>query len=101
MRTGDWEIRRHFPGDRLLTLAVLAVLVLVFSVFAKHFFSVKGILNLLVQTCPFTIVGIGSALVLIAGGIDFSLGALVALGGVGVLWFLVFGLPVWASMGTA
>jgi ribose transport system permease protein len=84
--------------NRLLSLGVLAVLLLIFSVVSNNFFTVRGVLNLLVQTSTFTIIAIGSVLVLIVAGIDFSLGAVVALGGVGVIWFAAMGAPVWVAM---
>jgi ribose transport system permease protein len=84
--------------NRLLTLGVLAVLFVIFSVFSNNFFTVRGVLNLLVQTSTLTITAVGSALVLIVGGIDFSLGAVVAFGGVGVTFFAAFGAPVWLAM---
>ena len=84
--------------SKLLTLGFLAVMLLIFSVAAKNFFTVRSILNLLVQTSTFTIIGIGSTLVLMVGGVDLSLGAVVALGGVGVIWSVVLGAPVWLAM---
>ncbi len=84
--------------NKLLTLGFLTVLLLIFSVSANNFFTVRGVLNLLVQTSTFTIIGIGSTLVLIIGGVDFSLGALVALGGAGVIVSVSMGAPIWLSM---
>ncbi len=84
--------------NKLPTLGFLAALFLIFSVSANNFFSVKGILNLLIQTSTFTIIGIGSTLVLMVGGIDLSLGALVALGWVGVIWSVVMSAPIWLAM---
>jgi ribose transport system permease protein len=69
-----------------------------FSIFANNFFTVRSVLNLLVQTSTFTILSIGSVLVLIAGGVDFSLGAVVAFSGTAVVVFAVTGLPIWISM---
>ena len=86
------------PLNRLLTLGVLAAQFLIFSIFANGFLTVGGVLNLLVQTSTYAIVSIGSALVLIVGGIDFSLGAVVALSGHAVVWLVVLGAPVWISM---
>jgi hypothetical protein len=45
-----------------------------------------------------SVIAIGSTLVLIVAGIDFSLGAVVALGGVSVIWFAAMGAPVWVAM---
>jgi ribose transport system permease protein len=84
--------------SRLWALAFLGVLFVIFSIFAQHFFTVPSVLNLLVQTSTFTILGIGAALVLIVGGIDFSLGAVVALAGTAVTVFAAMGIPIWIAM---
>jgi len=82
----------------LLILGIVVVMFAVFSIFAHNFFTIRSVLNLLLQTSTFTIVSIGSALVLIVGCVDFSLGAVVALSGVGVVVAAVMGLPLWLSM---
>jgi ribose/xylose/arabinose/galactoside ABC-type transport system permease subunit len=70
----------------------------IFSIFANNFFTVRSVLNLLVQTSTFAILGIGAALVLVVGGIDFSLGAVIAFSGTAVLMFARTGMPIWAAM---
>jgi ribose/xylose/arabinose/galactoside ABC-type transport system permease subunit len=90
------ESAEHSP---LLTLGVLAALLLIFSAFSNNFFTVRGMRNLLVQTSTFTIIAIGSTLVLIVGGIDFSLEAAVTFGGTGVIFIAAtIGAPVWMCM---
>jgi ribose transport system permease protein len=95
------RIDRGHPGFSsigLLPLAVLAILFASFSVFANNFFTVRSILNLLVQTSTFTILGIGATLVLVVGCIDFSVGAVIALGGAAMFLFAAMGIPIWISM---
>ncbi len=89
------------PGSslsRLLPLAIFLIMFAIFSIFAKNFFTVRAVLNLLVQTGTFTILSIGSALVLVVGCIDFSPGAVIALSGTAVVVFAVLGLPIWLSV---
>jgi len=81
-----------------LTLAVFVILFIFFSIFAHNFFTIRSVLNLLVQTSTFVILAIGATLVLIVGGIDFALGAEIALAGSFVLTFARFGIPIWLSM---
>ena len=88
----------RFSQNRLLTVGVFVVLFAIFSIFAHNFFTVRSVLNLLVQTSTFTIISIGATLVLIVGGIDFSLGAVVAFSGTAVVVFAVTGIPIWISM---
>ena len=70
----------------------------IFAVFANHFFTVRSLLSLLLQTSTFIILSIGSALVLIVGGIDFSLGAEIAFSGTAVFVLAGFGVPIWLAM---
>lgn len=97
----DGRIREGQQGSSygwMLSFGVFALLFVIFSVFSHNFFTVRSVLNLLIQTSTYTIVSIGSALVLIVGGIDFSLGAVVVFSGVGVVVAAVTGIPLWLSM---
>ena len=82
----------------LLAFGVFLILFVFFSIFANNFFSVRGVLNLLVQTSTFVIFSLGETLVLIVGGIDFSLGAEIAFSGTAVVIFSMIGIPIWLSM---
>ena len=93
-KAGSWPV----SINRLLTLGILAVMFVVFSAFAHNFFTVRNVLNLLVQTSTYTIVAIGAAFVMIVGGIDFSLSVVVMLSGHVVVWLAVAGVPIWLSM---
>ncbi len=93
----DWS-RLRSSSSRLLPFFLFVILFVIFSIFANNFFTVSSVLNLLVQTSTFTILGIGAAMVLVVGCVDFSLGAIIALGGTAVVVFAAMGLPVWESM---
>ncbi len=84
--------------SRLLPFAVFVTMFTIFSIFANNFFTVRGVLNLLVQTSTFTILSIGACLVLVVGCIDFSLGAVIAFSGTAVVVFAAMGIPIWISM---
>jgi ribose transport system permease protein len=81
-----------------LPLAVFVIMFAIFSIFANNFFTVRSVLNLLVQTSTFTILGIGATLVLVVGCIDFSLGAVIAFSGTAVFVFAAMGIPIWIAM---
>jgi ribose transport system permease protein len=85
-------------SNSFLPLVVFVIAFLFFSIFANNFFTVRSVLNLLVQTSTFTILGIGSTLVLVVGCIDFSLGAVIALSGTAVVVFAGMGLPIWLGI---
>jgi ribose transport system permease protein len=84
--------------NRFLAPGAFVILFAFFAIFAHNFFTVRGVLNLLVQTSTFVILSIGATLVLIVGGIDFSLGAEIAFSGTAVVVFAMMGIPIWISM---
>jgi ribose transport system permease protein len=87
----------------LISFAALCVL---FGLLSPHFFTAENFINI-ARTLPIVgIVAIGETLVLIAGGVDLSVGSVAALSGVvtGLLWEkagLPIGLAVLAGMATA
>lgn len=91
--------RLQARGFRLTTgltlLIVFVVLCLGFSILSPHFLTVDNFVNI-ARTMPIVgIVAIGETLVLIAGGVDLSVGSVAALSGVvtGLLWEKA-GLPI-------
>ncbi len=93
--------RRNLLGlslNSLLPLGIFVAMFAFFSIFANNFFTVPSILALLIQTSTFAILSIGAALVLVVGGIDFSLGAVIMLSGSVVVVFATMGIPIWLSM---
>ncbi len=87
-----------FSPNGFLPFAVLVFLFVAFSFIANNFFTVRSVLNLLVQTSTFTILAIGETLVLVVGCIDFSVGAVIAFGATAVLMFIRMGMPIWAAI---
>lgn len=83
------------PGSRLhaarLTPAVvlgrfgfyvaLAILIIVFSALSPAFLTVTNLVNILQQTSTIGIMAVGETLVILAGGIDVSVGSILGLGG--------------------
>ena len=67
---------------RLESLAVLAVLVVGLSILSPYFLSVSNFLNILLATATIGVLGFGATFVIAAGGIDLSLGSVMALSGV-------------------
>ena len=81
-----------------LPLAVFVIMFVTYSIFANNFFTVRGALNLLVQTSTFTILAIGVTLVLVVGCIDFSLGKVIAPPRTAVVVFAAMRIPIWIAM---
>ncbi len=93
--------RLRLLSAKLLPLSIFLILYVAFSIFANNFFTMRGVLNLLVQTSTFTILGISATFVLIVGGIDFSPGAVIALSGTALYVFAAMGMPIWIAAAMA
>jgi monosaccharide-transporting ATPase len=96
-RQRDWLklVRRHG------TLAALVVLILFNLAFTPHFATWETLFVNLTQVCTIVIVGVGMTLVIGSGGIDLSVGSLMAIAGaLAPLIFLgkLVPLPTWVGV---
>src|SRR2546422_9934005 len=66
------------PGrlDRLWPYATLAVLFIGLSIASPHFLSARNLGSVARQTAVINIIALGMTLVIVSGGIDLSVGAL-------------------------
>ena len=83
-------MRRNL-SSRLQTLFVLAGLVILFGIASPHFLTTDNLLNVMQQSAINAILGIGLTFVIISGGIDLSVGSILALCGLVVADRLVAG----------
>ncbi len=81
---------RHFSA-RLQTLFVLIGVALLFGIASPHFLATDNLLNVMQQSAINAILGIGLTFVIISGGIDLSVGSILALCGLVVADLLVAG----------
>jgi len=88
-------------GRRLGTLAGLVGLCLLLWILTPHFLTVSNLLNVLEQTSINAIVAVGMTYVIISGGIDLSVGSLLALSGVVLATLLQEGVPVPVALAAA
>ena len=88
-------------GRRLGTLAGLFALCVLLWALTPHFLTVSNLLNVLEQTAINAIIAAGMTFVIISGGIDLSVGSLVALAGVVLATALHAGLPIPVSIAAA
>jgi ribose transport system permease protein len=84
--------------SRFVTLGAVIALFIFFSIIAPNFFTVRSVLSLLLQTSAITIMGIGVTFCIITGGIDLSIGSVVALSGTIAVMAAIAGVPTWLSM---
>jgi ribose transport system permease protein len=68
--------------DVLGMLAVLAVLIILFGLLSRHFLTLRTLQSVVNQVPDLMVIATGMTLVLIAGGIDLSVGSVLALSGV-------------------
>ncbi|SFD83060.1 ABC transporter permease [Roseivivax sediminis] len=94
-----------FPGSagfaalqKLSAVLTLFLLVIGFSLASPAFFSVNNGLTILLQTAVIGLLGIGMTMVIITGGIDLSVGSVLALSGVVSGFAVKAGLPVVPAM---
>jgi ribose/xylose/arabinose/galactoside ABC-type transport system permease subunit len=110
---GGVAARRRLMGGAF-ALAITAVLVGVLLAYAPNFFSIRNLLNVLIQGSSLGVMAIGLTFVMIVGGIDLSIPATMAFAAVlgafvmpvwgivaGVATMLVSGLAVGAFNGVA
>jgi ribose transport system permease protein len=81
-------------GRQLSTLAGLALLVTLLTVLSPHFLTVSNLSNVLEQTSINAVIAVGMTFVILSGGIDLSVGSLVALSGVALAGALRAGVPL-------
>ena len=83
---------------KLSALLTLLLLILAFSFTSPAFFSVNNGLTVLLQTSVIGLLAIGMTLVIITGGIDLSVGSVLALSGVVAGLAIKAGVPVMPAM---
>jgi simple sugar transport system permease protein/ribose transport system permease protein len=74
--------RRRLPASQATSaLAALVVLVVLNALFTPNFATISNLWNVLLQTSTVTLVGVGMTLVIATGGIDLSVGSIMAIAG--------------------
>ena len=100
--SGVYRLLTLPPGGgqlhRLSALLTLVLLVLGFALASPSFLSVNNTLTVLLQTSVIGLLGIGMTMVIITGGIDLSVGSVLALSGVITGMSVKAGLPVVPAM---
>jgi ribose transport system permease protein len=84
--------------QKFAALAGLLLLTLVFSLTSEAFFSVGNAMTVSLQVTTIVYLGIGATFVILTGGIDLSVGSVLALSGVAAGLLVKAGLPVSAAM---
>jgi ribose transport system permease protein len=86
-------LKRALKARRYGTLIGLVLLCAVLWILTPHFLTVSNLLNIVQQTSINAIVAAGMTFVIISGGIDLSVGSILALSGVVLGWVLMWNQP--------
>ncbi|WP_413726739.1 hypothetical protein [Sodalis sp. RH16] len=79
---------------KLTALGGLLLLVIIFSVTSGSFLTMNNIMTVGLQTSTIAFIGMGATCVILTGGIELSIGSVVALSGVAARLSIKAGLPV-------
>ncbi|WP_284615006.1 ABC transporter permease [Aquabacterium humicola] len=90
--------RRQDLIQKFGALAGLLLLVIAFSLTSEAFFSVGNAMTVSLQVTSIALLGVGATYVIIAGGIDLSVGSVLALAGVLAALAAKAGVPVPLAM---
>ncbi|MGO9465112.1 MAG: ABC transporter permease [Isosphaeraceae bacterium] len=85
--------------DLLAMLIVLGALILLFGLLSRHFWTWRTLQSVVNQIPDLTVIAVGMTLVLIAGGIDLSVGSVLALSGAALgIAMSNWGWPLWPAV---
>ncbi len=80
--------------ERLLPFISLLVLGTVLSLSTERFLTWDNLSNIIRQHAQIVIMAIGMTFVIVSGGIDLSVGSMMALAGIGGTWLMTVGAPI-------
>ncbi len=75
-------------------LIVIFILVIVFSQFSRNYLTIRNLLIILQQSSVLLVISIAATFVIISGGLDLSLGAIMTISGVTTALAVNAGLPI-------
>jgi ribose transport system permease protein len=91
-------LRRVFAFKEAGILAIFIVSCIILSVASPYFLTVSNLMTVIRQFSMTAIISVGMTMVIITGGIDLSVGSIVALAGCVSAWLLVGGYPIPIAM---
>jgi ribose/xylose/arabinose/galactoside ABC-type transport system permease subunit len=80
-----------------LTLALVSALFSFYPIFRNTFWTANYLPNVMQQSARTVVLAVGMSFVILTGGIDLSVGAVLALSGVGIAMALSGTLPLWMA----
>lgn len=89
---------RKLVFEKMFSLLALVLLSVVLSLLSPYFLTTENLLSIGLQTAIIAIIALGMVFVIISGGIDLSVGSIVALSGIVTAQFLIAGVPLVLSL---
>jgi len=80
--------------EKMFSLLALVLLSVILSILSPYFLTTENLLSIGLQTAIIAIIALGMVFVIISGGIDLSVGSIVALSGIITAQLLVAGVPL-------
>lgn len=84
--------------QKLAALFSILMLIVIFSISSSAFFSLSNAMTVSLQTTSIAFLGIGVTIVILTGGIDLSVGSVLALSGTVAGLLVKADWPIWAAM---
>src|SRR6266852_5695307 len=91
--------RERIMLQRLLPFLSLIVLFVALAIASPHFLTTTNLSSVVRQTAVINIMALGMTIIIISGGIDLSVGAILAMGGLLGTMAMAKGMPIMAGVG--
>lgn len=85
-------------GQNIITVAALAVLVIIFAILNPNFLSKYNIVSMAQSLAPYAIMALGVTFVIATGGIDLSIGTVCIAAAVIAGKLYMVGMPLWMTI---
>src|SRR5690242_21612652 len=92
------SVRRSVPLQKVLPFVSLVVLFVGLAIASPHFLTSTNLSSVVRQTAVINIMALGMTIIIIAGGIDLSVGAILAMGGLLGTMSMAKGMPIGAGI---
>ena len=97
----DWFLKDRQRLQTFITLTMLILMMIVFSSISDRFFQISNIFNVARQIAPMLIVASAANLLMIARGLDLSVGSMLAANAVLAAYLASKGMPLWQAYSAA
>ena len=92
------NFKKFMQKDGVSAVIVLIVLIIVMSFLSKVFLTPNNLVNVLQQVVVYALLGAGMSIVIYTGGIDLSVGAVLALAGISCGYLMHLGCPIFLAI---